>query len=590
MRWRIGAGVLVVASAATVTLSTPSAAPLTARLTSISASSIPGRMPTAGETDQGTVATTGSCPPNPTYPNSPTDQTQYEVPFTADILDGTINVGYNEDTGGPGTKPLTSLPWFPWMLHVTGLMGTVSGCVPLPGLSLAVSPSDLLVNTYGYMQGPDNCSSSQNGCSLAKHASATYSFTGIAEPGETDLPLYLTSNAANVAGATTLHYQPIPAPGSSESSGSGLEVGIPTFTEEYSYPSTGPPTKVDLPAGSPPGASLDPNVYAGTVTVTNMTASTVTSIMGDESAGFISGPSSLAPNGKPGDTGTYTFTFEGSSSGDLPDEQALPLRFSGEGSSGLVDGSGLAYFTFPSLNVASLAITAATINGQPAMTGSGPQVPMGSPFKGTVTLTNSTSSTVTGIYGETGQAVHLLAMAAPSGIPVPPLVLGDFALAVSANKPLDATVTGARPDPFGAAPNGSLDSMGKASASGVLSAQNPPLACGASVTTTVTTGSSTVVPASPAGDPSHPAGPQWTVQGEPIAGALTGATARLVSNNFPLRDPFYYSAWLHPGLRRLWRGIQLGDRWRRAGRQLLQLPTLHDLWANRSGRRRLRPR
>ena len=46
-----------------------------------------------------------------------------------------------------------------------------------------------------------------------------------------------------------------------------------------------------------------------------------------------------------------------------------------------------------------------------------------------------------------------------------------------------------------------------------------------------------MVPTSPAGDPPHAAGPQWTVQGEPISGALAGATARLVSNSFPLQLP-----------------------------------------------------
>jgi hypothetical protein len=524
--WRVAGGVLVVVSASTAAFSGTAVSPSTARLTSTSSASTAGQLG-VGAYKQETAATGGTCPPNPTYPSSPTDQTQYEVPFTADILDGIVNVGYNEDTGGPGTKALTNMPWFPWMLHVTGLMGTVSGCVPLPGLSLAVEPSDLHINTYGSMQGPDNCSTSKDGCSLAPHSSATYTFAGIAKPGETDLPIYLTSGVQNVAGATTLHLQTTPA------ASPGLEVGTPTFTEEYSYPGTGPATKVDLPAGSPPGAKLDPNIYSGTVTVTNATATTVTSITGEERAGFISGPSTLAA----GQTGTYTFSFEGSSSGDLPDEQALPLTFSGEGSSGLVDGYGVAYFTFPLLAVSKLAITAATINGQPATTGSGPLVPAGSVFNGTVTLTNSTSSKVTGIYGETGQAVQLLATAAPSGSQAPPLVLGDFSLSVSATKALAATVVGSRPDAFGTTPYGSIDSTGTASATGVLSAQNPPLACGAPVTTMVTTGSSTVVPASPAGEPPHTAGPQWTVQGEPIAGPLVGATARLVSNTSVLKIP-----------------------------------------------------
>jgi hypothetical protein len=526
MLCRIGAGVIVVVSASVAAFSGQAASPVTARLTATSASSSGGHLPGA-DGDQGTPDAGGLCPPNATYPTSPTDRTQYEVPFTADILDGTVNVGYNEDSGAPGTLALTNMPWFPWMLHVTGLQGTVSGCVPLPGLSLAVQPSDLHVNTYGYMQGPDNCSSSANGCSIAKHSSAIFSFNGIAEPGEKNLPVSLTSNIENVAGATTLHYQPTPTPGP------GLEFGIPAFTDQYSYPNQGPVKTVDLPAGSPPGASLKPDVYSGVVTVTNTTASTVTSITGEESAGFITGPSSLAP----GEPGTYAFTFEGSSGGDLPDEQALPLTFSGEGPTGLVVGIGTAYFTFPSLHVANLAITDATINGQPALTGPGPDVATGSVFTGTVTVANNTSSAVTGIFGETDQAVQLLATVAASGDQAAPIVLGDFSLAVSATKALDATVVGARPDKYGTTPYGALDSSATASASGVLSATSPPLTCGAPVSTTVTTGSSTEVPTSPAGEPAHAPGPQWTMQGEPIAGALAGATARLVSNSASLKIP-----------------------------------------------------
>jgi hypothetical protein len=189
--------------------------------------------------------------------------------------------------------------------------------------------------------------------------------------------------------------------------------------------------------------------------------------------------------------------------------------------------------------VTPLAITAATINGQPAMTGPGPQLPVGSVFNGTVTVTNDTSgrTTVNDVFGETGQAVQLLATVGTSGGQEPPIVLGHVALAVSASQPLAATVVGARPDGFGASPFGALDSTAAASATGVLSADNPPLACGAPVSTTVTTGTSTVVPASPAGDPPHPAGPQWTAQGEPIAGPLVGATAQLVSNTFSLQIP-----------------------------------------------------
>jgi hypothetical protein len=71
-----------------------------------------------------------------------------------------------------------------------------------------------------------------------------------------------------------------------------------------------------------------------------------------------------------------------------------------------------------------------------------------------------------------------------------------------------------------------------------LSAAEPPLACGAPVTAKVTTGSSTVVPTSPSGDPPHADGSQWTVQGEPISGPLEGATARLVSNSFSLKIPY----------------------------------------------------
>ena len=117
---------------------------------------------------------------------------------------------------------ITNMPWFPWLLHVTGLRGTVSGCVPLPGLSLEVQPSNLHVNTYGYMtEGTDNCASSPSVCSVGAHSSATFDFTGIADPGQTNLPVFFAGqdDGANAAGATTLHYQTTPA--------AGLEVGTP---------------------------------------------------------------------------------------------------------------------------------------------------------------------------------------------------------------------------------------------------------------------------------------------------------------------------------------------------------------------------
>jgi hypothetical protein len=535
-RWRIGAGVIVVVAASTAALSEQASSPITARLTATSASATAGHSQAAGADDQGTPDTGGPCPPNPTYPSSPTDRTQYGVPFTADILDGTVSVGYNEDSGGPGTLAHPNMPWFPWLLHATGLRGTVSGCVPLPGLSLEVQPSNLHVNTYGNMtEGTENCVSLPSVCSVGAHSSATFDFTGIADPGQTNLPVFLAGqdDGANAAGATTLHYQTTPA--------AGLEVGTPVFTEQYPYPATGPVKPVNLAAGPPPGAKLKADIYAGSVSVTNTTATTVTSITGEESAGFISGPSTLAPYGSTGDSATYTFTFEGSSFGELPEEQELPLNFSGEGPTGLVQGSGIAYFTFPQQNVTSLSISKATIcvstTCSSALTGPGPQVPMGSVFNGTVTLTNNTNDAVTGIFGETGQAVQLLAALGTSGFPSPPLVLGQFNLSVSATKPLAAEVLGARPDSFGATPFGALDSTASASAIGILSAANPPLVCSAPVTTKVTTGSSTMVPISPVGDPPHAAGPQWTVQGEPISGALAEATARLVSNSFPLQLP-----------------------------------------------------
>jgi hypothetical protein len=538
LRLSIGVAVIVVVSASTAVLSGPAASPLTPRLAATRASSAAGYSPAASVADQVTPETGGPCPPNPTYPDSPTDHTQYGVPFTADILDGTVSVGYNEDSGGPGTLAHPNMPWFPWLLHVTGLRGTVSGCVPLPGLSLEVQPSNLHVNTYGYMtEGTDNCANLPSVCSVGAHSSATFDFTGIADPGQTNLPVFFAGqdNGANAGGAATLHYQTTPA--------AGLEVGTPVFTEQYPYPGTGPVKPVNLAAGSPPGAKLKADIYGGSVTVTNTTASTVTSITGEESAGFISGPSTLAPFGSPGgtDTGTYTFTFEGSSFGELPEEQELPLNFSGQGPAGLVEGSGIAYFTFPQQNVTSLSISKATIcvstTCSSALTAPGPPVPMGSVFSGTVTLTNNTDDAVTGIFGETGEEVQLLATLGTSGFPSPPLVLGQFNLSVAATKALAAKVVGARPDSFGATPFGALDSTATASAIGTLSAANPPLVCSAPVSTMVTTGSSTMVPKSPAGDPPHAAGPQWTVQGEPISGALAGATARLVSNSFPLQLP-----------------------------------------------------
>lgn len=462
-----------------------------------------------------------ACPPNATYPASPTDQTQYGVPFTAVILNGVVNVGYNEDTGLPGTRPLTNppLPYAPWTLHLTSLNGTVSGCVPLPGLQLTIQPSDLHLNTYGYLSGPTT---------LAPHASATYAFSGIANPWQPGVPLFLAGSTAvggspDAAAMATVHYQTTP------STGAGLAVGPPTIDKVY----TGIAVQtVNLPAGTPPGATLEPgNTYEGTVTVTNTTTSTVNSIAGTERAGFVSGPSTLGP----GASGVYTFTIY--TGGDVPNAEYLGLTFAGSSPSGLVGGFGIVYDRFPSIITSQLVITGDTINGVPAMSAPGPTIPMGSVFNGTVTLENSTSSSLSIISGSTNQTAQLLVGVAPSGALVPPLPLVGFTLTVSASAPLTSTVVGVRPDAFGSGPTGAIDATAAASATGAFSATDPPLACGEPVSTTLTTGSSTVVPASPPGQPPHPNGPQWTVQGQPIEGPLVGATAELVSNTLPLQVP-----------------------------------------------------
>jgi hypothetical protein len=463
----------------------------------------------------------GTCPPNPTYPTSSNDQTQYGVPFTAAILNGTVNVGFNEDTGLPGTRPLTNppLPYAPWTLHLTGLNGTVSGCVPLPGLSLNIQPSDLHVNTYGYLNGPAN---------LAPHASATYTFSGIANPWQFGLPLYLSGSTAvggapNASAMATLHYQTTP------SLGAGLSVGPPTIDKVYTFTGVQP---VNLPAGAPPGATLVlPNTYEGQVAVTNTTGSTVTSITGTERAGFVTGPSTLGP----GASGVYTFTIY--TGGDVPNAEYIGLTFSGSGPSGLVGGFGIVYDRFPTTITSQLLITAGTINGVPALSAPGPTVPIGSVVSGTVTLQNPTSSGISIISGTTNQTAQLLVGVAPSGVLAPPFPLVGFTLNISISSPIASTVVGVRPDAYGTSPSGAIDATAAASAVGAFTATDPPLACGEPVSTTLTTGTSTVVPSSPPGQPPHPGGLQWTMQGQPIAGPLVGATAELVSNSLPLQVP-----------------------------------------------------
>jgi hypothetical protein len=525
-RWRIPAG--LVAFAAIALMPATHSGPGTARLAP------PGSGPRRGGTSAAAVPPAfravlqsagalaqGPCPPNPTYPSSPTDQTQYGVPFTAAILNGTVNVGYNEDTGLPGTTPLTNppLPYAPWTLHLTGLNGTVSGCVPLPGLQLAIQPSDLHVNTYGYLSGPTT---------LAPHARATYTFTGIANPWQFGLPLYLAGSTAiggapNAAAMATVYYQTAP------SAGAGLQVGPPTIDKVYTPTSV---QTVNLPAGSPPGATLQqPNSYAGQVTVTNTTTSTVTNVAGTERAGFVSGPTTLGP----GASGVYTFTIY--TGGDVPNAQYLGLTFSGSGPSGLVSGFGIVYDRFPSTITSQLVITGSTINGVPAMTAPGPTVPIGSVINGTVTLQNPTSSSLSIITGTTNQTAQLLVGVAPSGVLAPPFPLVGFTLSVSVPAPLVSSVAGVRPDAFGSSPFGAIDATSAANATGTFTSTNPVLACGEPVSTTLTTGSSTVVPVSPPGQPPHANGPQWTVQGQPIEGPIVGATAQLVSNTLPLQVP-----------------------------------------------------
>lgn len=518
-RWRVSAGVVVLAAIGLMTA--PPTGPTTARL-------LPARSGVA-QTSAGSVSpaleailqsaaanSVVPCPPNPTYPSSPTDQMQYGVPFTAVILNGTLNAGYSEDTGLPGTQPLTNppLPYAPWLLHLTGLNGTVSGCVPLPGLQLTIQPSDLHLDTYGNLSGPTT---------LAPHASATYTFSGLANPWQAGLPLYLAGSTA-VGGApdasamATLHYQTTP------SVGAGLSVGPATIDKEYTPTAV---QTVSLPAGAPPGATMQlGNTYEGQVTVTNASTSTVTSIAGTERLGFVSGPSTLGP----GASGLYTFTIY--TGGDVPNAGYVGLTFSGSGPSGLVGGFGIVYDNFPAVITSHLVITAGTINGAPALSGPGPAVPIGSVISGTVTLENPTSSGLSIISGQTNQPAQLLVAAGG-----PPIPLVGFTLNISTTAPIASTVVGVRPDAFGSGPVGAIDATAAANATGAFSATNPPLACGEPVSTTLTTGTSSVVPTSPPGEPPHPNGPQWTVQGQPIEGPLVGATAELVSNTLPLQVP-----------------------------------------------------
>ena len=104
--WRIGAGVIVVVSASIASLSGQAASPVTARLTATST----GDSPAAGAADQVTPATGGPCPPNPTYPSSPTDQTQYGVPFTADILAAPSTSATTRTQGGRAPSPSPTCP------------------------------------------------------------------------------------------------------------------------------------------------------------------------------------------------------------------------------------------------------------------------------------------------------------------------------------------------------------------------------------------------------------------------------------------------------------------------------------------------
>ncbi len=231
----------------------------------------------------------------------------------------------------------------------------------------------------------------------------------------------------------------------------------------------------------------------------------------------------------------YTFTIY--TGGAVPNAEYVGLSFTGSGSSGLVGGFGIVYDRFPGTITSQLVITAGTINGQPALSAPGPTVPIGSIVSGTVTLQNPTSSGLTVITGQTNQMAQLLVGVAPSGVLAPPFPLVGFTLSVSATAPLASTVVGVRPDAFGSGPVGAIDATAAASASGAFTATDPLLACGEPVSTTLTTGSSTVVPVSPAGEPAHPNGPQWTVQGQPIEGQLVGATTELVSNTLPLQVP-----------------------------------------------------
>ncbi len=517
LRSRLAAGALAAAGLAVAGVATSSVAPAAPKSTTLPATA---GARTVSAVRSAAASGLSSCPTS-TYPTSPTSKTGYGVAFSGAILNGTLNAGYHETPNPPNDG------YAPWGLHIGSLTGSVCGLIQIPSLNLSATPSDIQIATYGQISGP---------VTVDPGTTASFSFTGIADPGANKVAFLLSNfQSPTVANQTA------------------AETGLAYF-------STGKPQKLSVsnivlngtPAGVPPGPTIGnpPRPYEGSLTLTNTSGQKVTDIQGEEPEGFINGPTTLAASG-PGSSATYTFTAVHEEFGN----QDLTIPFTGETSTGPVTGFAVVYFVGKVSPPGPLfTIGNIMIDGQPASSAPGPSLAPGTVFTTTFTVTNESTIPLYNLTNpESGsdQAPTVLLLNNYADVPpygYTPFPLYGFGLVASV--PCAPGTSGPEcPADLFTAPNGicgatdllppnhcqppnALSAAGVTSADSLFTLTNPVINCDQSVSVAVTTGRSTVVPQQVTGADRKLAA--WTMEGQGIVGPLVGAEGTVVANNFGL--------------------------------------------------------
>lgn len=490
-----------------------------------------------------------------TFPASPGSNESYGVPFEAAITNTQLLSGYSEYNADHTTDTVNAATYHlsPWEDTIGDITGWITGVLQLPQLTATISPDDVVFCD----EAKDVCVSAQppsgrcaqirfepevptgeqplppqgNFQILGTHAagpatleggqSATYTFTGSSETNHFGSTVTFTGNlgATQASAAGGLYYVGYPFdayPNQQLSVSLELQQGKTTWTN----------------LGAAPGPSLDPGNYEMKAIVTNESSESLTngafwSSIGGGSFG------NLGP-GKSVTTEPVTATVQ-------PGAQTIMVNptmsyTSAKGIAVTYSGFAVGYYTGCETankcepTTPDLVVSTPKINGVPAGTTPGPDTGagFGAPYTATVTLTNDSSSPITGITGSTpsfscsgspGCVPYTVSIAPGATTFAVTGVAADGALEVSGTASATTTIA----EWF--APVASLNSTQVSATNVTLSSQSP------------RTLPSISPPAPSPGNPDYrelqvTPQPLTGPLGDSVTGPLTGSSGTLASNDF----------------------------------------------------------